>query len=164
MVIDLDGVTVVSKLHREAASASAYGQLSMYEFEIRGEDEDAIYHHYPDMDTAPVQEAVLKSGKKDSPIKLRMPKSLSLICFVLLVQFPSQITHGVPEPVRECTDTPIQRLTVSTREDCRILCIRGPPLCFFAVQILSPVHVIIPYLCQPPQRMTATEAAMGLCP
>lgn len=65
IVIDLDCVTVTSKLRREAALAHTYEQLGMWEFEICGEDDDIIYHHHPHADIAPVREAVLKSNEKN---------------------------------------------------------------------------------------------------
>ncbi|MDY5510753.1 hypothetical protein [Dysosmobacter sp.] len=65
IVIDLDCVTVTSKLRRENALAFAYEQLGAYEFEICGEDDDTLYHHHPHADTAPIRKAVLKSSEKN---------------------------------------------------------------------------------------------------
>ena len=44
VVIDLDYVTVNSKLRREAALAFTYEQLGVYEFEVFGEDDDKTSH------------------------------------------------------------------------------------------------------------------------
>ena len=44
VVIDLDYVTVNSKLRREAALAFTYEQLGVYEFEVFGEDDDKSSH------------------------------------------------------------------------------------------------------------------------
>ncbi len=71
VVIDLDRVTVNSKLRRENALSFSYEQLGAYEFEICGEDNDTIYHHHPNADTAPVQETVLKSREKNFKFSFR---------------------------------------------------------------------------------------------
>lgn len=71
VVIDLDCVTVNSKLCRETAFAFAYEQLGAYEFEICDEDDDTIYHHHPHADTAPIREAVLKSSEKNFKFSFR---------------------------------------------------------------------------------------------
>lgn len=71
VVIDLDCVTVNSKLRRETALAFTYEQLGIYEFEVCGEDDDTIYHHHPNADTAPVQETVLKSREKNFKFSFR---------------------------------------------------------------------------------------------
>ena len=71
VVIDLDCVTVNSKLRREIALAFAYEQLGAYEFEICGEDDDTIYHHHPHADTALIREAVLKSSEKNFKLSFR---------------------------------------------------------------------------------------------
>ena len=71
VVIDLDCVTVNSNLRRENALAFAYEQLGAYEFDICGEDDDAIYHHHPHVDTAPIREVVLKSSEKNFKFSFR---------------------------------------------------------------------------------------------
>lgn len=71
VVIDLDCVTVNSKLRRETALAFTYEQLGVYEFEVCGEDDDTIYHHHLHADTAPVRDAILKSREKNLGFSFR---------------------------------------------------------------------------------------------
>ena len=71
VVIDLDCVTVNSKLSRENALSFAYEQLGAYEFEICDEDDDTIYHHHPHADTAPIRESLLKRSGKNFRFSFR---------------------------------------------------------------------------------------------